>query len=220
MIVSTRPNIKDRTQKTTPYKRIVQSNCVRAILDVEISFGGDLYQTPGPGHVAINYAIFNTLLRGGGEYYMVEIFRDVKDRMAKEVRSVKNRGTVPIHLYCGELFDTTLKAKPNSVKFVDACLCATPRKLVKDGILDSLRDLIHSYVTTYHWYFLLTFSQRYGANGPGGSSLKDKNLVALQKIKSLLSRHGGRIICEEKYQDGAPMRQIVWVMTNKSVWLI
>jgi hypothetical protein len=209
MQVLKKPDVTNRASLKTSRKREVQSNVVCQILSKlkDKDEVGDFYQTPGPGHVSINYALFQPLLGTNSKYYMVEYFNEHYEAMLPEYKKLKTKAKKDIYLKCGELFATILNAKANSISFIDACLTVTPTRMIENGILRDLAALLASDKTKKTWFFSLTFCLR-----------GDRRLLeSIKYIKNLMSYCGATVIHHENYRDGSPMGTIVWECHNNDI---
>ncbi|MBW3020316.1 hypothetical protein KY334_03390 [Candidatus Woesearchaeota archaeon] len=201
-------NVLTRAQCNTFRKRDIQSNMVRFIKQCT----GDLYQTPGPGHIRENWWIFQNILESYNNYIMVEYFVDIYQEMREEVKQIKriqSKHSPNLQLKLGELFRTVRMANPNSVSFIDACFCVTVNKMIKDGLLVDIEKLCNTNVLTDVWYLSITSSLR-------GCSKRENN-KGTEQIKKILRKNYKTV--NEKYnttyRDGNPMSTVLLKINNK-----
>lgn len=203
-------NTLNRVGKTTPHKRIEQIGMIKHIQQVQPTTFGDIIQTPGPGNVAINYVIFERLLHEDSKYIMVEKDKTSRSIMTAEAFRLREKlKQQPWHneisVRTGEIFkyatDYVLN-KNRNVLLVDACLCIKPSSMMKDGIFNSIRNLLNAQKHKEQKFFLAwTFSLR---------DYNNEDDKAVNNIIALIKEYNGTVIYEHSYRDGTPMKSICW----------
>jgi hypothetical protein len=180
-------DVHNRSTVFCPRKDAIQGELIHSVMESRAASGQfgklNLWQTPGPGHVARNYNNFKVAV-GRGHYNMVEYieqnYLDMKPEIVELAKKPASFLSLPKLVY-GEFFTEILSARKGTVDWMDACFCKTIPGLINDGLFEDLEKFALSNkgsLKTVH--FSLTYSIRSG---------KAKAEKELRRMKALMCKY-------------------------------